>query len=159
MYRYVAVALATVLGATVVHAQNADAIKQRREVMRTIAKAGSEPFKMTKDEAPFNLAAVQTVLKAIEENAPKFKTMFPDNSKVGATEATAKVWTNRAEFDAVADKWVSDAKAALVSIKDEATFKTDYPKMTQACAGCHGTKAGFSPSTSDSFKRMQTPLE
>jgi hypothetical protein len=38
----------TIVGATAVYAQNADAIKQRREAMRTIAKAGGEPFKMTK---------------------------------------------------------------------------------------------------------------
>jgi len=159
MYRYLAVALATILGATAVQAQNADAIKQRREAMRTIAKAGAEPFKMTRGEAPFDLAAVQAVLRAIEANAPKFKTMFPDDSKVGATEATAKVWTDRAEFNAVADKWVVDAKAALASIKDEATFKVEYAKMTQACGGCHGAKAGYAPSVSDSFKRMQTPLQ
>jgi cytochrome c556 len=159
MYRFFAVALALSLGATVVHAQNVDAIKQRREAMRTIAKAGAAPFKMTKGEVPFDLAAVQAVLKAIEENAPKFKTMFPDDSKVGATEATAKVWTARAEFDAVADKWVADAKAAAAAIKDEATFKAEYPKMTQACGGCHGTTAGFAPGVGDSFKRMQTPLQ
>ena len=102
---------------------------------------------------------MQAVLRAIEANAPKFKTMFPDDSKVGATEATAKVWTDRAEFNAVADKWVVDAKAALAAIKDEATFKVEYANMTRACGGCHGAKAGYSPSLSDSFKRMQTPLQ
>jgi cytochrome c556 len=149
----------TIVGATAVYAQNVDAIKQRREIMRTIAKAGGEPFKMTKGEVPFDLAAVQTVLKAIEENAPKFKTLFPDDSKVGATEAKAKIWEARADFNAVADKWAADAKAASAAIKDEASFKIEYAKMTSACGGCHGNNAGFAIGVGDSFKRMQTPLQ
>jgi cytochrome c556 len=147
-----------IVGATAVYAQNADAIKQRRDVMRTIAKAGSDPFKMTKGEAPFDLAAVQAVLKAVEDNAPKFKAMFPDDSKTGSTEATAKVWEARAEFNGVIDKWVADAKAAAALIKDEASFKVEYPKVASSCGGCHGNRGGFAPGLGDSFKRMQTPL-
>jgi cytochrome c556 len=148
--------LALGVGAAV--AQNADAIKQRREAMRAIARAGAEPFKMTKGEAPFNLATVQGVLKAIEENAPKLKAAFPDNSKTGATEATAKVWESRAEFNAVIDKWVADAKAATGTIKDEASFKIEYAKLAQTCGSCHGNRGGFAPGLGDSFKRMQDPL-
>lgn len=160
MRRFVIVATLALVasGVTVAVAQNADAIKQRREVMRAIARAGVEPFKMTKGEAPFNLAAVQSVLKAIEENAPKFKASFPDNSKTGATEATAKIWESRTDFNAILDKWVADAKAATIAIKDEASFKAEYPKMTQTCASCHGNRGGFAPGLGDSFKKMQDPL-
>lgn len=150
--------LAVAAGVTVVAAQNADDIKQRREAMRVIARAGGEPFKMTRGEAPFNLATVQGVLKAIEENAPKFKAAFPDNSKTGATGATAKVWEARADFNAIIDKWVVDAKAAAIAIKDEASFKAEYPKLVQTCGSCHGTRGGFSPGLGDSFKKMQEPL-
>jgi cytochrome c556 len=158
LFKAMAVVGLTVVGATAVYAQNADAIKQRREIMRTIAKAGGEPFKMTKGEAPFDLAAVQAVLKAVEDNAPKYKTMFPDDSKTGSTEATTKVWEARAEFNGVIDKWVADVKAASVAIKDEASFKVEYPKVAANCGGCHGNRGGFAPGLGDSFKRMQTPL-
>lgn len=154
-----AVALAAIAAGTVIAvAQNADAIKQRREAMRAIARAGAEPFKMTRGEAPFNLVAVQGVLKAIEDNAPKFKAAFPDNSRTGATDATAKVWESRAEFNAIIDKWVSDAKAAAGLIKDEASFKAEYPKLTQTCGTCHGNRGGYAPGLGDSFKKMQEPL-
>ena len=150
--------VAVAAGVTVAVAQNADAVKQRREAMRVIARAGGDPFKMTKGEAPFNLAAVQGVLKAIEDSAPKFKASFPDNSKTGGTDATAKVWESRAEFNAIIDKWVVGAKAAAGLIKDEASFKAEYPKLTQTCGSCHGTRGGYAPGLSDSFKRMQDPL-
>jgi cytochrome c556 len=140
-------------------AQNADVVKQRREIMRTIAQAGGDPFKMTRNEAPFELAKVQAVLQAIETNAPRFKTLFPDDSKTGGgTEATAKVWDQRAEFNAAIDKWVADAKTAQTTIRDEASFRTEYPKLTAACGTCHGSRGGFAPGLGDSFRRMQTPL-
>ena len=40
------------VGTTLVLAQNLDAIKQRREVMKTIAKASSVNFKMMKGKSP-----------------------------------------------------------------------------------------------------------
>lgn len=157
MLRYIA-ASSLLLVATAAFAQNADVIKQRREVMRVIAQAGSEPFKMTRGEAQFNLAQVQAVLKAIGDNAPKYKTLFPEDSKTGNTEATAKVWASRPEFDAAIDKWVADARAATVTITDEASFKTEYPKVAANCGICHGNRGGFAPGLGDSFRRMQTPL-
>lgn len=150
--------VAVAAGVTAAVAQNADAIKQRREAMRVIARAGAEPFKMNRGEAPFNLALVQGVLKAIEDNAPKFKAAFPDDSKTGPTDASAKVWESRAEFNAIIDKWVADAKAAAVAIKDEASFKAEYPKLVQTCGNCHGTRGGYVSGLGDSFKKMQDPL-
>lgn len=157
MLRYVVLAAVLAVGASA-QAQNADAVKQRREIMRTIAKAGGEPFKMTRGEAPFDLAQVQATLKAIQDNAPRFKTLFPDDSKADGTAATAKVWESRAEFNGVIDKWVADARAASTAIKDEATFKAEYPALTQACGGCHGSRGGFAPGLGESFRRAQTPL-
>ena len=55
MIRIVSAIAALAIGATVVYAQNADAIKQRREAMRAIAKAGGPSFKIMKGEAPFDL--------------------------------------------------------------------------------------------------------
>jgi cytochrome c556 len=158
MLRLVVLSTAILVGATVAQAQNADAIKQRREAMREIGKAGGDPFKMTRGELPFAQAPVDAVIKAIIDNAPKFKAAFPDNSKTGATDATEKVWTSRAEFDAIIDKWVADAKAAGAAIKDEATFKVEYPKLASTCGSCHGSRGGYAPGLSDSFRRMQTPL-
>jgi cytochrome c556 len=126
--------------------------------MRAVARAGGDPFKMMRGEAPFNLAAVQGVLKAIEDSAPKFKAAFPDNSRTGATDATAKVWESRAEFNAIIDKWVVDAKAAAGNIKDEMTFKAEYPKLAQTCGNCHGNRGGYAPGLGDSFRKMQEPL-
>ena len=158
MLRIVAVAAALGIGVTMVHAQNLDVIKQRRDVMREIVKAGATPFKMTKGEAPFDLATVQAGLKAYQEQGAKFKNLFPDNSKTGGnTDATPKVWAAKADFNAAVDAFVANAKDVAAAIKDEATFKTEYPKAVRSCGGCHKESDGFSPRLGDSFKKLQTP--
>jgi len=143
------------VGATVVLAQNLDAIKQRREVMKTIAKASSVNFKMMKGENPFDLAKVQSGLQTFQEQFPKLKPLFPEDAKTGGdTDASPKIWQQRAEFEAVIDKFVADAKAAAGTIKDEASFKADYPKIVNSCGNCHKEKDGFAPRLADSFKKL-----
>ena len=77
MLRIVAAVAALAIGATAVYAQNLDAIKQRRDAMKNIAKAGTPPFQMMKGQAPFELAKVQAGLKAYQDEGAKLKTLFP----------------------------------------------------------------------------------
>lgn len=154
MLRVVAAVAALAIGATAVYAQNLDVIKQRREAMRTIAGASGPNFKIMKGEAPFNLAAVQAGLETMHVQATKLKGLFPDDSKMGgSTDASPTIWEKRAEFNAVVDKWVADIKAAAAAIKDEASFKTDYPKVSDGCGGCHKNTGGFAISLKDSFAK------
>src|SRR5215470_11754539 len=134
------------VGATVVAAQNLDAITQRREVMKTIAKASSVNFKMMKGETSFDLAKVQSGLKTFQEQFPKLKGLFPEDAKTGGdTDASPKIWQQRTEFEAVINKFVTDANAAAGTIKDEASFKAEYPKIVNSCGNCHKEKDGFAP--------------
>jgi cytochrome c556 len=156
MLRIVAAAAALAIGATAVYAQNLDAIKQRRDAMKNIAKAGTPPFQMMKGQAPFELAKVQAGLKAYQDEGAKLKTLFPADSKTGGdTDASPKIWQAKSEFDAAIDTFIATAKAAAGSIKDEATFKADYPKVAASCGGCHKDTDGFSPRLADSFKKMK----
>jgi cytochrome c556 len=127
--------------------------------MRTIATAGTPPFNMSKGEAPFDLAKVQAGLQAFQTEAAKLKGLFPDNSRTGDTEATAKVWTARAEFNAAIDTFIATAKSAAETIKDEASFKAGYPKVVASCGGCHKEADGFAPRLGDSFKRLKQELK
>ena len=159
MLRVAAVIAALVVGATVVSAQNVDVIKQRREAMRAIAKAGSAPFKMSKGELPFELAAVQAGLNTYQEQASKLKGLFPDDSKTGGnTDAAQRIWQARGEFESAIDTFIATAKKAAAAIKDETTFKAEYPNVVRSCGGCHKATDGFSPRLGDSFKKMQKPL-
>ena len=159
MLRIVAAVAAVAVGATVVYAQNADAIKQRRQVMRDIVKSGTgEVFKMTKGELPFDLVKVQGLLATVQTEMPKLKTLFPDNSKEGNTGASAKIWSDRAGFDAAVDTFAGIAKAAAGAIKDEASFKAEYGKVGSGCGACHKATDGYTSNLGESFKSMRDPL-
>jgi len=156
MIRTLSVVALLSVGATLTYAQNMDAIKQRREVMRTIGTAGSDPFKMSKGEVPFQLAKVQAMLKAYQDELPKLKNLFPDDSKTGGdTDASPKIWQAKAEFEAAIDTLISLSKAAANAITDEATFKAEYPKVARGCNGCHKREDGFAPRLSESLKKLK----
>lgn len=123
---------------TAVYAQNLDIIKARKESMKAVGGAAKEPGAMMKGDAKFDLAKVQASLKVYQAESAKQKDMYPDNSKTGGdTTVLPAVWDKKTDFNARFDKLVADAKAAEGAIKDEASFKTEWPKVMSNCGGCH----------------------
>lgn len=137
MLRIVAAAAALAIGATVVLAQNAGVIEERRATMKAMDKATDAPGKMLKGEVAFDLNVVKAALKAVQQDAPKLKTLFPDDSKAGKTDALPAAFQNRADLAARFDRLVASAKAAERSIKDDASFKTEWAKLIAQCSSCH----------------------
>ena len=137
MLRIVATAAAIAVGATVVYAQSA-AIGQRQAILKTFGGAFKEPGGMMKGDVPFDLAKVQASLKTLSDGAPKLKDLFPDDSKTGGdTAALPAIWERKADFTGRYDKLAADATAAAAAIKDEASFKAEWPKIGANCGGCH----------------------
>jgi len=131
--------LATALGASAVLAQSA-AIAERIKNMEEVIKATRPVGAMMRGETKFDLAPVQAALKTMSAAAKKAPSLFPDDSKTGGdTKALPIIWEKKAEFIGIYDKLAKDSDAALVSIKDEATFKSEWPKVTSACGTCHKT--------------------
>jgi cytochrome c556 len=137
MLRVVAVLAALAVGATAVWAQNAAGIAARKEAMKAFGGAAKGPGAMNKGDAPFELPKVQASLKTIEETAAKAKGLFGDDTKVGETDALPAAFEKKADLFARFDKMGADAKAAAGAIKDEATFKAEWPKVVSNCGGCH----------------------
>ena len=126
------------LGATVVLAQNVGVIKERQDLMKANAEATKAPVAMMKGEAPFDLPKVQASLKTFQDNAVKLKTMWPEDSRTGGnTRALPAIWNNVKVYLDWFDGFGKDAKAAAAAIKDEASFKTEWPKVIGYCGGCH----------------------
>jgi cytochrome c556 len=137
MIRVLSVVAAIAIGATAVYAQSA-AIGQRKEIMKSVGGAMKEPGGMMKGEMPFDLAKVQASLKTIAEASPKLPALYPDDSKTGGdTQALPAIWEKKEEFVGIYKKLEADAKAAATAIKDEASFKTEWPKIGANCGACH----------------------
>jgi cytochrome c556 len=137
MLRVMAVVAALAVGATAVWAQNAAGIAARKDAMKSIGKAWKGPADMAKGDQPFALPTVQASLKSIEEIAGKAKGLFGDDTKTGDTNALPAAFDNKADVMARLDKLAADAKAAGAAIKDEASFKAEWPKVVSNCGGCH----------------------
>jgi len=137
MKRTVFVASLLALGVTAAVAQS-DVVKQRQDLMKQMGAQTRPIGSMLRGQEPFDLAKVQAGLKVFAENSEKLASLFPESSKnVGDTEALPSIWENKAKFDAVRAKFHQDASTALASIKDEATFKAEMPKVLQNCGACH----------------------
>jgi cytochrome c556 len=137
MLRSLSIVLLAAVCATAAYAQSA-AISQRKESMKAFAGAAKVPDGMLQGETPFDLTKVQASLKVVEEHGAKLKELWPDDSQTGGkTRALPAVWTKKSEFLGRFDRLASDAKAAATAIKDEASFKTEWPKVTEDCAACH----------------------
>ncbi len=131
--------VAAALFGSAASAQNLDAIKARKEVLKSFGAANKEPAAMAKGEAPFDIAKVQATLKAFQIGAPKLEPLFSDDAKIGGdTEALPNIWENKKDFNERFVKLAAAAKAAEGSITDEASFKGAWPALLgENCSSCH----------------------
>jgi cytochrome c556 len=136
MRRAIVLATLFAVGIGAAYAQSA-AIGQRKEQFKAMAGGAGPIGKMLRGEEAFNLATVQTGLRAIQANAKTLPGLFPDDSKTGDTKALPLIWENKAKFTGIFTKLEADATAALAAIKDEATMKTEMPKVLGNCGACH----------------------
>lgn len=136
MVRGLSILALVAVGATAVHAQSA--ISQRQEAMKAIAGASKLPGAVLKGQAEFDLTKIHGSLAIYQAEAAKLKELWPEDSKSGAdTAALPAIWERRNDFIALFDKLAADAKIATEKIKDEATFKAEFPKVMSNCGGCH----------------------
>jgi cytochrome c556 len=137
MNRWTMASLAVAVSASIALAAGADAIKDRRALMKANGEASKPIVPMMKGEAPFDLATVQKALNTYLDAANKMPALFPDDSKTGDTHALPAIWANKADVDARFKKFGEDVKAALSTIKDDASFKATMPGIFKNCGGCH----------------------
>lgn len=139
MIRAVIVAATLAIGVTAVVAQS-DPIKARQTAMKAVGDAMKAPGAMMKGEAPFNLAAVQASFKVMNDSAKAAAGLFPDTSKTGGdTAADPKIWTDPAGFKTAMANFEAASAAAMANVKDEASFKVEFPKVGKTCGECHNT--------------------
>jgi cytochrome c556 len=144
MMRTVVVAVgALLLGAGAVMAQQDLAVKQDN-LMRTQGKSMyGVILKMTKGEIPYDQAAVDAAIAALEGSVPTIPKAFETNPKEDVVNATygssQKIWQNKADFDSKVPpvaKALADTKG---KITDVASLKVAYDAVQAKCADCHET--------------------
>ncbi len=132
---FIAAAIVSV-GVTGVLAQSS-AIQARKDILKTFGPASQGPGQMLRGDRPFDLATVQASLRVFAEGAPKLVPLFPADSQTGDTRALPAIWQEKERFNGIWAKLEADAKAAMTAITNEATFKTEMPKVLGNCGACH----------------------
>ncbi|MBF9233509.1 c-type cytochrome [Microvirga alba] len=140
MKRAIFVAGLLALGMTAAVAESG-VVEQRQTLMKQMGGETKTTGGMLRGQEPFDLAKAQAALKTISENAKKAPGLFPESSKATTdkTEALPTIWESKAAFESGFAKLEQDAQAAITSIKDEASFKAEFPKVLQNCGTCHKT--------------------
>jgi cytochrome c556 len=142
MIRTVVVVGTLLLGVSVVAAQQ-DLVKQAQTVMKGNGKNAGAVAAMVKGEKPYDQAVVDTAFAQFEDTAKKLPTLFPESIKGlkadGDYSSTAKIWEDKAGFDAHIASFAKTVSEAKAKIKDLDTLKATFPAVGKECGGCHET--------------------
>ena len=129
--------LASLAVAGAAFAQNQNVIDQRKKLLKEIDVGADDIEDMLKGKKKFDLAYVQKALQTWTDHAGKLPALFPDDSRIGKTRATPKVWEDKAKFNALFDTFGKDSAAAAKTVVDEASARAVMPKLFGDCKSCH----------------------
>jgi cytochrome c556 len=134
------VALIALVASAVAAEADLDTILKRKKILKSIGEATRPVALMLKGSQPFDLATVDATLAKYSEGAKALPALFPpDSMRGGETEALPAIWDDKTKFNALFAKLDTDAAAASLVIKDEASFRATIPKVLSSCKSCHDT--------------------
>ncbi|MBB1250695.1 MULTISPECIES: c-type cytochrome [unclassified Rhizobium] len=135
--KFVAVsALCLISAATAVSAAGFG--EEREHTMEKIGGAMATLGKVAKGESAYDAEAVKGALTTINTSITHFKTLFPAGSENDSKEASPAIWTNKADFDAHADKLAADSATLLAQLPaDQAGVGAAMGMLGKDCGACH----------------------
>jgi len=110
---------------------------ERQAMMKNVGAATGAAAAMVKGQIPFNAVAAQLALRTMNNAAIGVGNLFPVGSETGAeTEASSKIWSDRAGFDAAMAKFAADTSGAekITSLNG---LKVAFGRATENCSTCH----------------------
>jgi cytochrome c556 len=134
-------------GSTLAQSDNAAAIKERQEAMKTNGKDAKLITEFVKKGQGSAAAAAAAATKTASI-AEKIPDLFPKGTdedsavgKAGKTRAKAVIWTQMDKFKADADalKTKSEAMAKAIEGGDKTEMAAALKDMEGACGACHKT--------------------
>ena len=98
---------------------------------------------MVKGEKPYDQAAVDKALAELDDTAKKLPSLFPESIKglkpAKATTALAKVWEDKAGFDAKIGVLREGCPRPRPRSRTSIRLKAEFPPISKECGGCHET--------------------
>lgn len=138
--RAIATSLTCIVGVGIGLAAD-DPISDRRRLMQDNGRTENKVNQLILGKF-FPERAIAAMQK-IEANMAIFPNLFPEGSESGGeTHASPDIWTNREDFQAMAEAVIASVKAAEASVADgQAAFSTAWQNVSVGCAACHAKYA------------------
>ncbi len=119
-------------------ADPSDPISLRQHMMKNVGAAMGMAGKMAKGEEAYDPRVAEAAFRVMNNAALGFGGKFPEGAMSEASEASPKIWEDRAGFDAAVAKFIADtagAAAAKPTTLDD--FKPVFGQVAGNCKGCH----------------------
>ncbi|NHT78639.1 cytochrome c556 [Rhizobium sp. PP-F2F-G38] len=109
----------------------------REGLMKKIGGSMGALSAIAKGQKPYDAEVVKTSLTAISTSIKAFPDQFPAGSEANS-EASPKIWENKADFDAKAASLGADADMLLAQLPaDPAGVGAALGKLGPHCGDCH----------------------
>ena len=111
----------------------------RAEMMKKIGGAMGALGKIAKGEQPYSADTVKASLTTIHETIKVFPEQFPAGTETGMkTEASPKIWEDKAGFEHEANELAEVAEAQLASMPaDQKAVGATVKALGDVCSDCH----------------------
>lgn len=119
-----------------------DPVKERQALMKTVAASLGLSIKMIKGQEPYDATKAAEAMTKISNASDKFNALMvegTDSDAVAISEASPKIWQDRAGFEKILNKLkTSSAKAAEVAQGGPEAFQDIvFGDVSQTCSACH----------------------
>lgn len=142
MFRPVLALTILAIGVSAAVAQQ-EAVKARKDLMSDNGKQFYGVLgRIQRGQMPYEQAKVDAALAALSEDAGKLGPAFAPNVMPASSsdyDASAKVWQNKADFDAKVASFVKAVADNRSSVKDLESLKFAYKNINDTCNACHET--------------------
>ena len=112
-------------------------VEERQAAMKQVGQTMKEAIAFTGAATPYDAAKVKTLMDGLAGSAKKLKGLYPAGSGADPkTEASPKVWENKADFDKRLAE-LGTLAAAAGKATDTASFKAAFKPVGDTCKSCH----------------------
>lgn len=119
----------------------ADAISDRKEIMKERGAQMRVLAPIAQGKQPFDAAAVMDALEKLHDNAGRTDVAVlwaPGTETGGDNESSPRIWEDMAGFQAASDKYAADIAAAIAANpQDLAAFQAVFGPVASNCGSCH----------------------
>jgi cytochrome c556 len=130
-------ALALALAWAGASAAAGDPVADRQALMKGVGQSMKDASGFATGQTPWDAAKVKAVTGAIAASGKKAQGLFPASSATHAkSQADARVWQNKADFDKRLAEMSALATAAGKTTSMEA-YRPAFQKLSATCKSCH----------------------